>query len=179
MDDDELAPTITIECTTDKYTVDTKRLSSLARRVCELLHVEDYELNIQLVDSAEIHKLNREYRQIDRPTDVLAFPQVEWQEPRLISGKQETMKDSSPIKVLGDIIISLDEAAQNAQDIDHPLDQEVGFLVTHGVLHLCGHDHKEKDEEALMTSQQKIIMQDSAVQAVILQNFVKRIASHV
>ena len=149
-----------VSCDTSDYRVDFPKVQQLARTICAQLGVSDYELSISFVDSKTIQELNSEHRGKDSPTDVLSFPQCEFDEPLLSSKKTELAKPSpdQPPKTLGDIIISLNEASQNALKIGQDLDKEVCFLLVHGVLHLCGHDHMEKGEENIMLGEQRKIM---------------------
>lgn len=90
----------------------------------------DCELSLTLVDNAEIHRLNREFRQVDRPTDVLSFPQYGAGEPIM------------PASSLGDVVISLPKMAEQAAAFGHSQRRELCFLFVHGLLHLLGYDHE-------------------------------------
>lgn len=122
-----------------------KLSTALVRRLAEAmlvaLELEDAELSILLTDDERIHALNLEHRAKDKPTDVLAFP-MDWEgdEPGLAVGP----------RVLGDVVISLDTADRQARGRRRPLEEEVRFLLAHGLLHLVGHDHGTKDEKQLM-----------------------------
>jgi probable rRNA maturation factor len=94
------------------------------------------ELSVTLVDDAEIHRLNRAYRRIDRPTDVLAFAM-----------REGDGADLHP-HLLGDVVISLETAARQAARRRVPLMDEVRLLLTHGILHLLGYDHERSPAEA-------------------------------
>ncbi len=123
------------------------------------LNLSEWELSIGFVDPAEIHRLNLEFRNIDRSTDVLSFPQQHWIQPLGI-GVEEPLDlikadVGEVMKVLGDIVISVADAQNNARDIGQDLDREIAFLLTHGLLHLCGHDHQETEEEKIMMELQK------------------------
>ncbi|MBI2601743.1 MAG: rRNA maturation RNase YbeY [Deltaproteobacteria bacterium] len=139
-----------------EFIVKCENISALAHSICKKLGVQGFELCIKFVDATEIAKLNKLYRNINRPTDVLSFPQEEWDEPLTLEAPRRD--EIGPTGPLGDLAICLDLAQENAQKIGHGLDREVCFLIVHGVLHLCGHDHIEKEEEALMLSQQKKLM---------------------
>jgi probable rRNA maturation factor len=111
-----------------------------------------YELSLQLTDDAAIAQLNQQYRQIDAPTDVLSFAALEADMPMA-----EELLESEPL-YLGDIIISLDTAARQAQAAGHSLRWETAWLAAHGFLHLLGWDHP--DDEALvamLTQQSKLL----------------------
>lgn len=106
----------------------------------------DAEVSVVLADDAAVHALNREYRGVDRPTDVLSFSQREG----------EGADPNDPI--LGDIVISLDRVAAQAADYGHSFDRELGFLTVHGVLHLLGWDHQQPDEEQRMMAKTEEIL---------------------
>lgn len=140
---------------------------SLIKKV--ILAVLDYEacpyeveVNIVLTDNEEIHKINREYRQMDRPTDVLSFPVVEYEIPGDFSKVEEDMSVFHPETgelLLGDIMISVDKIIDQAMDYGHSLERELGFLVAHSMLHLCGYDHIKENEREVMETKQREIME--------------------
>lgn len=97
----------------------------------------EFHLDVSLVDDTAIHRMNREYRGKDKPTDVLSFPQWEgevWAFP----GDEED--EPEPVE-LGDMVISADTALRQAGELKHSLEDELAFLTIHGVLHLLGYDH--------------------------------------
>ncbi len=104
------------------------------------------DVGIVLADDARLRKLNREYLGIDAPTDVLSFP----------AGEEDPQSGQS---YLGDILISVPRAAQQAQAAGHPVEAEVQLLVIHGVLHLLGHDHAEPAEKSKMWTAQSAILE--------------------
>lgn len=108
------------------------------------------EVAVTIVDDEEIHRLNREYRQVDRPTDVLSFPQ--WD-----PGEEWGSPQGEPLP-LGDIVISLPRAKEQAELYGHSLERELGFLAVHGFLHLLGYDHETAEEEEDMFSRQEAIL---------------------
>ena len=114
-----------------------------------------YELTICFVEQEEIEGLNRHYRSKDKPTDVLSFPQTEFESP--ITSDLEP-KHSGIHNLLGDIVICLQAASKNAELIGHSLSREVIFLCIHGILHLGGHDHKTSAEEKVMIKTQTSIL---------------------
>ena len=111
-----------------------------------------YELSLRLTDDGEIHTLNAQYRQIDRPTDVLAFAALEVDVPYF-----EEMR-SLPL-YLGDIVISVETAQRQAQQQGHSLVQELAWLAAHGLLHLVGWDHPDEESLTQMLSQQETLLQ--------------------
>ena len=105
------------------------------------------EVSVTLVDDAKIHEMNQKFRGVDRPTDVLSFPLFD-EEP-----------NAEGRVMLGDIVISLERAAEQAKEIGNSFEREVAFLVIHSTLHLLGYDHErsEDDEEAQCLAQREII----------------------
>lgn len=116
---------------------------------CQQLDIkEDIEVSCVFVDDLKIHQLNKEYRDVDRATDVISFA-LEDSEPFFIDGQP---------RCLGDIFISVDTAKAQAQDYGHSEQREMCFLFTHGLLHLLGFDHMEKEEEKKMLKMQESIL---------------------
>ncbi|MDO5416748.1 MAG: rRNA maturation RNase YbeY [Lachnospiraceae bacterium] len=135
--------------------------------VLEALDYEDCpyeaEVNVVLTDNEEIHQLNLEYREIDRPTDVLSFPMLEYESPSDFSRVEEDYEDSFNPEtgelMLGDIIISVDKVEEQAESYGHSQTRELAFLVAHSMLHLCGYDHMEEDEREEMERKQREILE--------------------
>jgi probable rRNA maturation factor len=111
-----------------------------------------YELSLRLTDDTEIQTLNAQYRQIDKPTDVLAFAALEVDSPQ-----SEEMR-SLPL-YLGDIVISVETAQRQADQQGHDLSYELAWLAAHGLLHLLGWDHPDDDHLMRMLSQQEALLQ--------------------
>ena len=109
------------------------------------------EVSVTLTDNAYIQTLNKKYRQIDRPTDVLSFALNEGEEPQ-ITGAPE-------LNVLGDIVLSVERAKEQAAEYGHSLRREIAFLTVHGMLHLLGYDHIEEDARLEMEREQKAVME--------------------
>ena len=112
----------------------------LVRRCCNaVLQLEKFpepaEISVVFIDNAQIQKLNKEYRGKDMPTDVLSFPMSE-------DGKYERNHVTGAV-LLGDVAISMEKAMEQAEQFDHSLEREVGFLTAHSVLHLLGYDHEQ------------------------------------
>lgn len=111
------------------------------------------ELSVTFVTNEEIHKINKQYRDKDAPTDVISFAMEEMGE-----GEMEITGADLP-RVLGDIIISVERAKSQAEDYGHSFMRELGFLTIHGFLHLLGYDHmNEEDEKAMFTRQDEILI---------------------
>lgn len=120
------------------------------------------EVNLLLVDNETIAQMNREYREIDRPTDVLSFPMLEYESPgdfSAVEGEygENTNPDTGEI-ILGDIIISVDKVLEQAKEYGHSPKREFAFLITHSMLHLFGYDHMEPQEAAIMENKQRKIL---------------------
>ena len=115
------------------------------------LQFEPY-VSVTLVDNEFIHNLNRDYRHIDRPTDVISFA--------FLDGNNEKDKifQSGQNVVLGEIYISFDKAREQAASYGHSLDRELKFLFVHGILHLLGYDHMNPDDEKIMFALQDGIL---------------------
>ena len=122
----------------------------------------EVELNVLLTDNAGIHEYNREYRQIDRETDVLSFPNLDFAEPGDFEIDEDREADyfdpDSGELILGAIIISVDKVAEQAESYGHSLKREFAFLVAHSMLHLSGYDHMEPEEAAVMEAKQEQIL---------------------
>ena len=121
-----------------------------AEMVGQLYGVENGEVSVTLTNNEYIHTLNKEYRGIDRPTDVLSFALNESEEPEMVDGPA--------VNVLGDLIISVERAEEQAADYGHSLRREVAFLTVHGMLHLLGYDHMEDEEREEMEAEQRCVM---------------------
>lgn len=143
------------------YLLNTRKIDAIVLRVQKLLGVEDFETSLDWVSQVDMKKVNFEYRGKDSSTDVLSFPQQTWQPALTTSQPYKTLpKDQNmPPKLLGDILISLSDARENAASIGQGLDRELAFLIVHGILHLCGHDHIEAEEEQIMLTEQRLIME--------------------
>lgn len=120
------------------------------------------ELNVILTDNESIHQINLETREIDRPTDVLSFPTLEYEEPEDFSIISEDSYDFNPDTgelMLGDIVISVEKVEEQASAYGHSMERELGFLVAHSMLHLFGYDHMEDDERIVMEKKQEEVLQ--------------------
>jgi len=108
------------------------------------------EVSITMVTDEEIHQLNRNYRKVDRPTDVLSFALDEGDEPELVDGPEEHL--------LGDIIISAETAERQGQEFGHGLEREIVYLAVHGLLHLLGYDHMVEEDKVVMRAKEEEVM---------------------
>lgn len=108
---------------------------------------EPVEVSLVLTSDQEIQELNRTYRGIDRPTDVLSFPQEE--------GEGEWIAPPTGVRNLGDIVISYRRAEEQAEEYQHSLQRELGYLIAHGTLHLLGYDHETEPERQEMRQREE------------------------
>lgn len=119
-------------------------------------------VNVLLTDNEEIRKLNKEFRDTDRVTDVLSFPNAAYEQPAQFEKLEEEQADcfdpDSGELVLGDIIISVDKVREQAESYGHSERREFAFLVAHSMLHLCGYDHMTEKEATVMEEKQKKVM---------------------
>ncbi len=122
----------------------------------------DAQLNLLITDNAGIRDYNNRFRQIDRETDVLSFPNVDYDTPSDFSGLDEREADyfdpDSGELILGDIIISADKVKEQAELYGHSEKREFAFLVAHSMLHLCGYDHMEPEEAKVMEEKQEAVL---------------------
>ena len=116
---------------------------------------EAAEVSVTLTDDAHIHELNRTYRGIDRATDVLSFALTESEEPEILGAPSG--------EVLGDIIISVERAREQAMAYGHSYLRELSFLTVQGMLHLLGYDHMEEAERLEMEAEQRAIMEELGI----------------
>ncbi|HKM10536.1 MAG: rRNA maturation RNase YbeY [Bacilli bacterium] len=114
---------------------------------------DDVIVSVSFVDNEFIHQMNRDYRHIDRPTDVISFAFLDGEANPL-----ELLKDNKSPVCLGDIYISIEKARQQADEYGHPLKRELQFLFVHGLLHLLGFDHMTEEDEKVMFALQDEIL---------------------
>lgn len=109
----------------------------------------DYEVSVSLVNNQEIKELNRDYRGVDSETDVLSFP----------------LDDDfdMDIPLLGDIIISVEKALEQAEEYGHSLEREIAYLIAHSMFHLMGYDHLEIEEKEEMRNKEKLVMKNLGI----------------
>ncbi|MCI9592899.1 MAG: rRNA maturation RNase YbeY [Lachnospiraceae bacterium] len=121
------------------------------------------EVSVVLTDNREIQALNREYRGIDAPTDVLSFPMLEFDTPSDFSQVEAHVEDcfnpETGELILGDIILSVDKIREQAESYGHSQERELAFLIAHSMLHLCGYDHMEDEERKEMEAKQEKILE--------------------
>ncbi|MBW1605522.1 rRNA maturation RNase YbeY [Lactobacillus sp. Sy-1] len=115
---------------------------------------EDTEMSVTLVNNDRIKEINREYRGVDRATDVISFAIEDGDDDIKMSPEMAAEIPEN----LGDIFVSVDKVAEQADFLEHSYDRELGFLVVHGFLHLNGYDHMQPEDEAVMFPLQRKIM---------------------
>lgn len=130
-------------------------LRMLVRRCCNaVLRMENFqgaaEVSVTFANNAQIHELNKMHRNVDAPTDVLSFPMGE-------DGKYD-IDPATNAKILGDIVISMEKAVEQAERFGHTLQREVGYLTAHSMLHLLGYDHEEPLEKVHMREKEELVM---------------------
>ena len=142
-----------------KQLIEEVILASLDEEQCPY----EAEVNVILTDNASIQEINYEHRQINAPTDVLSFPMAYFIEPsdftRLEEEQEDCFHPETGELMLGDIIISVDKVKSQAEEFGHSQKRELGFLIAHSMLHLCGYDHMEEEERKLMEERQRRIME--------------------
>ena len=112
----------------------------------------DCEISVVITDNAGIHEINREHRNIDAPTDVLSFPQYDFESPTVFAEEL-----SVPV-MLGDIVISKERLITQAEEIGHSFEDELVYLTVHSVLHLLGYDHMTDEDKKMMRQHEKAIV---------------------
>ena len=119
------------------------------------------EVSVVLTDNAAIKEINKEFRQIDNPTDVLSFPLVDYDEPGnfdFLEERDDCFNPESGELMLGDIVISVEKVFEQAEKYGHSPERELAFLTAHSMLHLFGYDHMTKEEAAVMEQGQEEIL---------------------
>lgn len=133
-----------VDVMVDGVDTDPEPVRADAERALQVLGREADELSVVLCDDATMQPLNLEWRDIDAPTDVLSFPQ--------------DADADAPVRMLGDIVISVDTAARQAAELGHGLDTELRVLLVHGLCHLLGHDHHDDAQAATMRAEEQRLL---------------------
>ena len=121
------------------------------------------EVNLLLTMNDEIQEMNRNFRSIDRSTDVLSFPMIDYEEAGNFDFLEDVMDAFHPESgelMLGDIVISKEKVIAQAEEYGHSIEREYAFLIAHSMLHLFGYDHMEEDERIIMEQKQKDILKN-------------------
>lgn len=119
-----------------------------------------YEVSVVYTDNEEIRLLNNRYRNIDSSTDVLSFPMLDFKIPGQICEEINAFDDTI---ALGDVVLSLEQAALQAEEYGHGLTREVAYLTVHSILHLLGYDHMEEDERKVMREKEEEILSEMSI----------------
>ena len=120
------------------------------------------EVSLTLTDNKGIHDINKEFRNIDRPTDVLSFPMVEYETPGefdFLENEYDCFNPETGELMLGDIVISLDKVEEQAANYGHSVTREYAFLIAHSMLHLMGYDHMKEDEKNIMRQKEENVLE--------------------
>ena len=139
---------VTIYNETDEEFLYEDIIKKVSNKALETEKVEKASCSIIIVDNSYIHKLNKEYRGIDRVTDVISFALED----------EKSMVIPDEIRLLGDIYISLDKAKEQAKEYGHSLERELCFLAVHGLYHLLGYDHETEEEAEVMFKKQEEVL---------------------
>ncbi len=120
------------------------------------------EVSLLLTTDEEIRRMNKEFRQIDRATDVLSFPMVDYEEAGafdFLEERDDCFHPETGELILGDIVISKEKVLAQAEEYGHSVRREFAFLIAHSILHLTGYDHMEEDERRMMERMQREILE--------------------
>ena len=148
--------------TEEKFEFDPEQT---AAKVCEEVLVQEHfdqdaEISLVITDAEEVHRLNLEFRGIDRTTDVLSFPGLEFEAAADFDCIDEScINPDNDCVMLGDIVINAQKVKEQAQEYGHSELREFSFLVAHSMLHLCGYDHMTPEEAEVMEERQEMALQ--------------------
>lgn len=145
-----------------------KEAEKIIESALDYLNCEyEVQVNLTLTDNEGIHELNKEYRDIDRPTDVLSFPLVDFEKPNDLVNIEDNAEDYFDLDtgelMLGDIVISVEKVKEQAEEYGHSLLREYDFLIVHSILHLFGFDHMVDEERLVMEEHQKKILDAAGI----------------
>jgi len=140
---------------TKKRINELRKIKKLINYTLEHENLNNVEFNIIIVDNKKIHEINKNYRNVDKETDVISFALEDYEDVKL------------PYRLLGDIYISIDKAITQAIEYNHSLLRELSFLSIHGLLHLLGYDHIKKSDEKIMFDKQKEILDNYGIKREI------------
>lgn len=157
--------------TDEAFSFDYEKLLTSVIKEAVILENCPYEceINLTLTDNDGIRTLNQEFRELDVPTDVLSFPMVDYEMPGDFShlntsdAKNMYFNLETGELLLGDIVISVERAQEQAQEYGHSFERELAFLTAHSMLHLMGYDHMEDEEREVMEQKQENILQNLGI----------------
>ena len=145
----------------------TDDLINIINEVCDVALKDEevtipYQISLLFVDNNEIREINNETRGIDKVTDVLSFPMIDFEKESDFSHVEEAVEDyfnpETGELILGDIIVSVEKVIEQAEKYGHSRERELAFLIAHSMLHLCGYDHMEDAEREVMETRQREIL---------------------
>ena len=130
-------------------------IEKVLKKCFEIENIEDknFYMSIILTTPAEIRKLNKEYRNIDRETDVLSFPMYEKEELETVKKQKQEWKDT-----LGDIVISIERVEEQAKEYGHSFEREFAYMLVHGFYHIMGEDHIEEEDKKIMRAKEENVL---------------------
>lgn len=134
--------------TDEKLDRELDELKDMLSNFCKREDLGNVIFNIIIIDNPTIHKINKEYRDKDAPTDVISFALED----------DKTVIEPDGVRILGDIYISIDKVHEQALEYGHSFKRELSFLAVHGLLHLLGYDHMEKSDEEVMFKKQEEVL---------------------
>ena len=137
-------------------------MQKVAETACLKEGVERVMAYVRIVDDEQIHVLNRETRGVDRPTDVLSYPSVNYKNGTARDNAVRIRREYDPEtgrSFIGDIVISIDRARAQAREYGHSLSRELGYLTAHAMLHLFGYDHMTDEDKPVMRAMEEKIME--------------------
>lgn len=134
--------------TNDDLIKEIKELNKFIKYVVKKENINNAYFNIIIVNNSEIKKLNKKYRNIDKETDVITF------------ALEDEKEMKSEVRILGDIYISVDKVKEQSKLYGHSIRRELSFLALHGILHLLGYDHEEKEKEKIMFDKQEKLLEE-------------------
>lgn len=134
--------------TNEKLDKELDELKDMLSDLCKREDLGNVIFNIIIIDNPTIHKINKEYRDKDAPTDVISFALED----------DKTVIEPDGVRILGDIYISIDKVHEQALEYGHSFKRELSFLAVHGLLHLLGYDHMEKSDEEVMFKKQEEVL---------------------
>lgn len=135
--------------TNEKLNKEIYYMKKILKHAIKVEGVLNVYFNVIIVDNSYIHSLNKDYRKIDRETDVITFA---------LEDSKSDVSYLKNVRVLGDVYISIDKATSQAIEYGHSRVREICFLAVHGFLHLLGYDHMEKEDEKIMFGKQEMIL---------------------
>lgn len=162
IDPSKASTNIVIENEQESLQVGDELINALKATIVSCLSYEGFgtpcEINVTLTDNEKIREINRQFRNIDAATDVLSFPMIDMHEGRIISSEGDTDLENG-LLLLGDLVISLEKASQQALEYGHTFTREVAFLASHGTFHLLGYDHMDSEQEKNMFGRQEAVLE--------------------